>query len=453
MSEIKTDFIIIGAGYSGIAAASKLFEMGKNFVVVEARDRIGGRVWSRQLDNGAIIDIGAQWIGPDQKLMWEMVKKYNIDTFETYDTGKNILAWNSKLSHYIGTIPKIDPISLIDLGLALNKINRLCKQIPLDNPWLAKNAKALDATSLFTWVEKNMWTEKAKFIFKVGIETVFACNPSEISMLHALFYAHSGEDFERLISIKDGAQQTRFVRGSQHLLEKMAFPFKEKILLDSPVLSIEQNSDGVLVKTSNAQIFASKCIIAIPPTLVQKIKFLPELPPNKIQLNQRMPMGTAMKCFAIYKKPFWRAKGFSGQVVSNHKPVQVTFDCSPKDESCGIILGFIEADNARNFIEKTEAERKAIFFESLAKYFGPEALDSIDYVEKCWSTEEWSGGCYAGNPTMGTLSQFGIYLRKPVGNIYWAGTETAIRGNGYMEGALEAGYRAAKEAMESSVPV
>lgn len=448
MSEIKTDIIVIGAGYSGIGAATKLFENEKDFVVIEARDRIGGRVCSKQLDNGTIIDIGAQWIGPDQKLMWEMVEKYKVETFDTYDTGKNILAWNNKLFHYIGTIPKIDPISLIDLGFALNKINLLCKQIPLENPWLAKNAQELDATSLYTWVEKNMWTKKAKFIFKVGIETVFACNPSEISMLHALFYAHSGEDFERLISIKGGAQQTRFVKGTQHLLEKMAFPFKEKILLDSPVLSIEHHSKGVLVKTANAQIFAAKCIVAIPPTLVQKIKFLPELPPNRIQLNQRMPMGTAMKCFAIYKKPFWRAKGFSGQVVSNNKPVQVTFDCSPKDESCGIILGFIEADNARNFIEKTVAERKTIFFESLAKYFGPEALDSIDYIEKCWSTEEWSGGCYAGNPTMGTLSQFGTYLRKPIGNIYWASTETAIKGNGYMEGALEAGYRAAKEAME-----
>lgn len=131
MNDKITDTIIIGAGYSGIGAATKLYENGKDFLVVEARDRIGGRVWSKQLNNGAIIDIGAQWIGPQQLLMWEMVKKHKVDTFETYDEGKNILAWNNKISTYKGTIPKIDPISLVDLGLALNKINQKCKKIPI----------------------------------------------------------------------------------------------------------------------------------------------------------------------------------------------------------------------------------------------------------------------------------------------------------------------------------
>ena len=449
MNDKITDTIIIGAGYSGIGAATKLYENGKDFLVVEARDRIGGRVWSKQLNNGAIIDIGAQWIGPQQLLMWEMVKKHKVDTFETYDEGKNILAWNNKISTYKGTIPNIDPISLVDLGLALNKINQKCKKIPIESPWMVKGAHQLDSISLYSWMEKNLWTKKAKFLFKVGVESVFAVEPAEISMLYALFYAHSGVDFEKLISIKNGAQQTRFVNGSQHLLTQMANPFTEKILLDNPVVAIEQNNNGVIVYTKHSKIIGKKCIIAIPPTLLQKIQFIPDLPPNKVQLNQRMPMGTAMKCFGIYKKPFWREKGFSGQVVSNDEHIQVTFDCSPHDESCGIIMAFVEAGNARKFIEKTREEREAIFFESLSKYFGPEALEPIDYVEKCWSEEIWSGGCYAGNPTPGTLTQFGEYLRKPLGNIHWAGTETATKGNGYMEGALEAGYRAAAEVMGS----
>ena len=449
MNDKITDTIIIGAGYSGIGAATKLYENGKDFLVVEARDRIGGRVWSKQLNNGAIIDIGAQWIGPQQLLMWEMVKKHKVDTFETYDEGKNILAWNNKISTYKGTIPNIDPISLVDLGLALNKINQKCKKIPIESPWMVKGAHQLDSISLYSWMEKNLWTKKAKFLFKVGVESVFAVEPAEISMLYALFYAHSGVDFEKLISIKNGAQQTRFVNGSQHLLTQMANPFTEKILLDNPVVAIEQNNNGVIVYTKHSKIMAKKCIITIPPTLLQKIQFIPDLPPNKVQLNQRMPMGTAMKCFGIYKKPFWREKGFSGQVVSNDEHIQVTFDCSPHDESCGIIMAFVEAGNARKFIEKTREEREAIFFESLSKYFGPEALEPIDYVEKCWSEEIWSGGCYAGNPTPGTLTQFGEYLRKPFGNIHWAGTETATKGNGYMEGALEAGYRAAAEVMGS----
>lgn len=448
METIETDVVIIGAGYSGIAAATKLQEAGKQFVVVEARDRIGGRVLSQTIDEDIVIDLGAQWIGPDQHLMHKMVKKLNIETFETYDDGKNILSWNNKISTYSGTIPKIDPISLISLGLALNKINNLCKKIPLENPENAENANKLDETTVATWMDKNIWTAKAKFMFKVGVETVFACHPSEISMLHALFYAHSGGDFEKLISIKNGAQQTRFVKGAQHLVTEMAKPFLEKILLNNPVLSIQQAEDEVIVITQNKIIKAKKCIVAIPPTLVEKISFTPNLPANKIQLNQRFPMGTAMKCFGIYEKPFWREKGFSGQIVSNSKPIHVTFDCSPKDGSRGIILAFVEAENARGFIEKTASERKQVFIESLAHYFGSQALNPIQYIDKCWSEEEWSGGCYAGNPTPGTITQFGAYLRKPLQHLHWAGTETAKKGNGYMEGALEAGYRAAKEVID-----
>lgn len=449
MESIQTEFLIIGAGYAGIGAATQLQMAGKRFLVVEARDRIGGRVWSKTLPNNTTIDLGAQWIGPDQKLMWEQALKHRVKTFDTYDEGKNILYYNKKMTYYKGTIPKIDPLSLISLGLSLDKINKWCKKIPLDKPWEAPDAKKLDAITVQNWMNQHIRFPKARFLFKVGVETVFACPPSEISMLQALFYAHSGEDFEKLISIQNGAQQTRFEKGSQHLLQCMAQPFQDKILLDNPVNAIEQSEKGVKVYTKKSIITANKVIITVPPALVEKISFLQSLPANRVQLQQRIPMGSAMKSFAVYKNPFWREKGLSGQVVSDLNPVQVTFDCSPADASCGIILSFIEAENERFMITLSEEKRKELVLQRLSQYFGKEALEPDYYLDKSWAEETWSGGCYAGNPTPGTLTSFGEYLRKPCGNIHWAGTETAMKGNGYMEGALESGYRAAKEVLSN----
>ena len=161
-----------------------------------------------------------------------------------------------------------------------------------------------------------------------------------------------------------------------------------------------------------------------------------------------MPMGAAMKCFCIYKKPFWRKNGFSGQVVSDTSPVKVTFDCTDKDEDKGVLLTFVEAIHARDFIELPEAERKQKIIEGLSQYFGKEALNIIAYKDKCWTEDEWSRGCYVGNMAPGVMTQFGKTIREPFQHIHWAGTETAMKWNGYMDGAIESGFRAADEILK-----
>ncbi len=449
METIQTDFVIIGAGYAGIAAATKLHEAKNSFVIVEARDRIGGRTNTQLLDCGATVEFGAQWIGPTQHHIWKWVKETNTETYDTFDSGKNILSWKNKISTYKGTIPKIDLISLIDLGLAIEKINKLCKKIPLEAPWTHPKAKEYDSITLYSWIEKNMFTKKAKHLFNIGVETVFAAESHEISLLHALFYCHSGENMETLISVTSGAQQTLLKGGTQGLLQKIALPFQDNIYLENPVLKIIQNENAVIVETEKLRIIAKKCISTLPPTLLNTIKFNPILPQRKAQLLQRVPMGAAMKCFCIYETPFWRNKGFSGQIVSDTSPVKVTFDCSDKSTDKGVLLVFVEGNNARNFIELPEIERKEKVLNELVKYFGDEAKNIIEYKDKCWTEEEFSRGCYAGNMPTGVLTQFGKSLREPFINVHFAGTETAMRWNGYMDGAIESGFRASDEVLKT----
>lgn len=443
-STLQTDYIIIGAGYAGIAAASKLHEAGKSFLVMEARDRIGGRVHTHRLDSGALVELGAQWIGPTQHKMWELVKKHQVETFDCYDSGKNILHYGGKTSTYTGTIPKINPLALIDMGIAMARINKLCKEVPLEAPWKAPKAEEWDSMTMATWIDRNVRTAKARKLIHIGIETVFACQASEISFLHALFYCHSGDNLDTLLAIPNGAQQTLFVKGAQHLLEEVAEPFRDKILLSQAVRSIDQDADGVTVLTDGLQVRAKKVIMTLPPALCGQIHYVQPLPHRKAQLFQRVPMGAAMKCYAVYDKPFWRDKGFSGQIVSDEAPLHVSFDSS-KPYGPGLLLFFVEGKHARDFIDLPELERKAKVLQTLTKFYGPDAQNIIDYTDRCWTTEEYSRGCYVGNFPTGVWTQFGEELRKPTGHIHWAGTETAMKWNGYMDGAVESGYRAFEE--------
>jgi monoamine oxidase len=445
---LKTDILVIGAGYAGIGAASKLYGAGKDFLVLEARDRIGGRVNTHQLESsGATVELGAQWIGPTQQLMWDLVKKHGVETFDTYDSGKNILHLNGRTSAYKGLIPKMDPISLLDMGIALERLNKLCKKVPLESPWLAPEAERWDSMTMATWIDRNVKTSKARKMMHVGIETVFACMASEISFLHAMFYSHSGGNLESLLAIPKGAQQTLFKKGTQQLLALEAEPFKEKLLLNQPLYAVEQSDSGVVAHTASVEVHAQKLIMTLPPALCQRISFMQPLPQRKAQLFQRVPMGAAMKCYAVYEQPFWRDLGFSGQIVSDRAPLKVSFDCT-KPGGPGLLLFFVEGSYARDFIELSLEERRRIVTEELVFHFGAKAMDMIDYTDKCWTEEEFSGGCYAGNFPTGVWTQFGRELRKITGHIHWAGTETAMNWSGYMDGALESGYRAAEEVIQ-----
>ncbi|MCO5231577.1 MAG: FAD-dependent oxidoreductase [Chitinophagales bacterium] len=449
MKILETDFIIIGAGYAGIAAASKLHQANKNFIVLEARDRIGGRVNTQKIENsGETIDVGAQWIGPTQNLIWEWVRKHQVEVFDCYDEGKNIYHYNGKTKTYKGTIPKMNPIALIDLGIAMERLNKMSKKINLEAPWSISDAEKWDGETMETWINKNIKTKAARVAMHIGLETVFACQASEISLLHFLFYCHSGKDLDTLLGVTNGAQQALFIEGTQNLITHEAHAFKENIQLNQVVKYISQDKEKVIVKTDSLEVYARKVIVAIPPALCQKITFHPALSQRKSQLFQRMPMGAAMKCFVIYDSPFWRKDGFSGQIVSDKAPLHVSFDCS-KPNGKGIILFFVEGKNARDFIELSLNERKEKVISILQSFYGNEAFNFIDYIDKCWTEEEFSGGCYAGNFTPGSWTQFGKALRTPEGNIHWAGTETATHWCGYMDGAISSGYRAAEEILNS----
>lgn len=436
---------IIGGGFSGIAAAKKLHQAGISFLVLEARDRLGGRVFTKKFEGGYYLDFGGQWIGPSQDRMYALCKEHGVSYFETYNQGKNILDLGTKLKTYRGTIPKLNLFSLINLDWLIRKLEKLAAQINPKAPWKHPKAGIFDQQNLDEFLKKHAKTKACYEVIRVGCETIFACDPHEISLLHALFYIRSGTSLDCLINIKNGAQQHRVKGGMQTLIESMAAPFRNQIKFNSPVERVSYSSEGTEIQGKEFRILASQVILAVPPPLLAEIDFSPPLPPEKTKLLRQYPMGRVAKCFMIYETPFWRSAGFSGQSVSDDQtPFQTVFDCSPADGSKGILMGFVIGSRADRFLELNREKRNEEMIRVLVRYFGKEANQFLAYEDFSMSDEPWSKGCYAGLLKENSWTEFKDTYRKELPPLYFAGTEAALRWHGYIEGAVLAGESAAE---------
>src|SRR3954465_10129422 len=352
----------------------------------------------------------------------------------------------------LGAVPP-DSSGVVDAETAILKLDDMANATPRDPPWTGANAAAYDGMSFETWKQQNTTTPHGKFLLDVGIEGIFAAEPRDLSLLFVLFYiAGAGDEsspgtFERLINTPDGAQDSRFVGGSQLVSIKAAKKLGKRVELGVPARRVVQTRNGVRVECDGLTATGKQVIVAMSPALAGRLRYDPALPALRDQLTQRMPNGSIIKCEAVYDKPFWRDAGFSGQVVSDASPIRVTWDNSPPDGKPGVLLGFICGTAAREYGRKSAKARRVAVLNNFATYFGDAALKPRQFHEKNWSDDVWTRGCYSGWMSTGVMLDFGPALRTPVGRVHWAGTETSEIWAGYMDGAVRSGQRAAKEVL------
>jgi monoamine oxidase len=445
----EADFVVVGAGLAGLAAARDLAAGGASVIVLEARDRVGGRTLNEEIGDGKVVEVGGQWIGPTQDRLAALAAHVGVDTYPTYTQGENLLERSGRISRYRGTIPRLNPLALVDVEVAQRRLGRLARSVVVDAPWETPGAAKLDSQTVATWMRRNMRTRLGRSLLELGIEAVWAAEPEDLSLLHMLFYIRSAGSLDLLFDTEGGAQDSRFVGGSQLVSVRLAERLGDRIVLNAPVRRLVQHGSGLDAYADGVTVRAKRAIVAIAPPLAARIVYDPPMPGHRDQLTQRTPLGTVAKCMAIYDEPFWRGEGLSGQGLSLTGPIRLTYDNSPPDGSPGVLLGFLEGRHARNWGRATPQDRRDAVLRTFTTLFGPKAGSPERYVERLWAEEEWTRGCYGCHLPPGAWTAYGSALLEPVGRIHWAGAETATVWNGYMDGAVSSGERAAGEVLQA----
>jgi len=450
---LSTDVVVIGGGYAGLACARALVAAGRQVVLLEARDRVGGRCQNQKLPapyDRFVVSAGAEFLGPTQDRMYALAKEFGIATTPVYDTGKLVNITRGKRSTYTGVLPTNNLLTTGDAGLALLSLDAMANKVPLDAPWNAPKAAEWDSQSFQTWMDKNISLADARALMHTACLALLCAEPSEISLLFMLWYIRSGGGLTSLLSTTGGAQQDRVVGGSQLIADAMGRALSGRIYYNCPVTSVEQDAQGVTVRGVGFTVSGRRVVVAMSPSMAGRISFSPLDGAMQLrqQLMQRVPMGSVWKAHCVYERPFWRDAGLSGQVSSDAFITKVTFDCTPSAAGApGVLMGFIEGQDARVALGLSPAERKRRVIEAMTAYFGAQAANPVAYVESNWQAEAYSAGGYTGYCPPGVLTAFASSWRNAVGRVHWAGTETSSVWAGYMEGAVRSGERAAQEVL------
>ncbi len=450
---LSTDVVVIGAGYAGLACARSLVAAGRDVLVLEGRDRVGGRCFNQRLPAPYaqhVVAGGAEFLGPTQDRMYALAREFGIATAPIYDTGKLVNVARGKRTTYSGVIPTANLFAAGDAGIAMLRLDAMANEVPIDTPWTAAKAAEWDAMTVQQWIDKNTTTRDGRNLLRTAVLALLCTEPNAISMLYFLFYVRSGGGLTSMLSTTGGAQQDHVVGGSQRIAQAMADTLGSRILYQAQARSITQDATGVTVQGEGFTVRAKRVVVAMSPWMASRLDYAPLTGnmPARLQLMQRVPMGSVWKVHAVYDRPFWRDQGLNGQVSSDDFLTKVTFDVSPEGANGpGIMMGFIEGQDAIDATMMSEATRKAKVLEAFAFYFGAAAKTPRAYVEMNWQAEGLSAGGYTGVCPPGVLTSFAPVWRAPIGRLHWAGTETSPVWSGYMEGAVRSGERAAKEVL------
>ncbi|WP_194410727.1 flavin monoamine oxidase family protein [Microbacterium cremeum] len=451
MTELTRDVVIVGAGAAGLTAANELRKAGLSVVVLEARDRVGGRLWTDVVD-GAMLEIGGQWVSPDQDALKETLAELGLETYRRYREGDSLyIGKDGELKRFTGEIFPVAPGTEKEIVRLIELLDGMVAEVDPDRPWEHPDAEELDRVSFEAWLEEQTDDQEARDNIALFIAGAMLTKPAyAFSTLQALLMAASAGSFSHLVDA-DFILDERVVGGLQQVPLLLAERLGGDILLGQPVNEVHRSDDGVRVVTDKGlEVRARYVVLAHAPILYPWIEFTPPLPRLKQQMHQHISMGFVVKVHAVYDRPFWREQGLSGTAFSPYEISHEAYDNTNHGDERGTLVGFVSDRNADDLFRVSPEERRQRVLESLSHYYGPEALNPLVYFESDWGAEEWTRGAYAASFDLGGLARYGADLRTPVGPIHFACSDMAGAGYQHVDGAIRMGRLVASNILESA---
>ena len=444
----EADVVVVGAGFAGMIAARNLRRAGKTVVVLEARDRVGGRIKAGTIA-GKTVDVGGMWVGPTQTRLLSLIKEYGLSIYPQFESGNSITELGGKRTEAREEDVGLDPQTERELELLVQELDRLSSELPLDSPWSLPRAAEFDSITVEEWIDAHTKNEAVRGFFRAVNRTYISADAKQMSFLFFLFYIRTCDKFETMYGIKDAAQAFRISSGMHGVAASVAKELGGSIVLKAPVKAISQDDSGASVFSDAGEWSCDFVVVAVPLPLSVRIAYDPPLPAHRDILAQRMPMGSIIKYWVAYERPFWRDHSWNGIVFSDVPPSAGVYDGTLPEGGAGLLVGFIDADGALKLTGLPQEERKKIIVSRLVDWLGAEAGHPIDYEDNDWPSEQYSRGCFEAWTFPGVLTTVGKSIREPVGRIHWAGTETSEKWMGYVDGAIRSGERAATEVLEA----
>ncbi len=435
------DVIVIGCGFSGLAATRQAVQQGARVLALEARDRVGGRVMSRSV-GGTVVELGAQWVGPGQSQVKQLAGYFGVATQDRPSGGLDL--------HYDLAAGSLEPASIFDqpafdrreLGVVISQLDEMSETIDVLAPWSSEDALKLDTMTAASYAESNL-PEGAREAFYTVCEG-FIGAPEQVSMLHALVYAKANGGFLALMGLGVELHDSEvFPQGASLLAQRLTESLSPRVLFNRPVTLVRQNAECVEVSVADGTVYrAGAVVVALPPAVADHIRFEPDLSAGRVILQRRYLTSSDLKFHVVYGSPFWRDAGLSGNVMG---PSFIVFDGSTSEQR-GVLTGFFSARESVQMSLLSKTGRQEVVCGRMARFFGPQALQPLAYDDHYWLKEPYSRGCVAAPPP-GVWSHVGTYLRGHEGRIFWAGAETSVHMPGQIEGAILAGQAAANAAL------